>query len=225
MRNIIKLSLMAIVMFNGHLFAQNFGVKAGLNLSNLIERDHNTIDSEFKPGFHIGATAEFPIKEIFSFETGLLLSTKGYKTPKRLYGSFGDAQVINYREETVNLLYLDIPLTAKISFDVSNAKIYGSFGSYIGVGLSGKHKTEISYNPNDDPNLMMEVDVEWGSDENDDFKRLDYGLSAEVGVEFNAVQVGVSYSIGIADIMPNIGSQSNRVKNQVVGISLGFKFG
>lgn len=59
---------------------------------------------------------------------------------------------------------------------------------------------------------MEVVDVEWGSDENDDFKRLDYGLSAGVGVEFNAVQVGVSYSIGIADIMPNIGSQLIELK-------------
>jgi hypothetical protein len=31
-----------------------------------------------KTGFHIGATAEFPLTEIFSLETGLLLSTKGF---------------------------------------------------------------------------------------------------------------------------------------------------
>lgn len=67
---------------NNKLFAQNFGVKAGLNLSNmLVKNDYRTYSDDFKmnPGFYVGATAEFPLSDLLSFETGLLLSTKDSK--------------------------------------------------------------------------------------------------------------------------------------------------
>ena len=82
MKNLVKLFLIVItiMMVTDKLFSQEFGIKAGLNLSNMHVVDDGSIVSEdfnMKPGFHIGATAEFPLTEMFSLETGLLLSTKG----------------------------------------------------------------------------------------------------------------------------------------------------
>jgi len=57
-------------------------VKGGFNLSNVFVKDNDgtyTDDLKSKPGFNIGITAELPISEKVLFETGLLLSTKGFK--------------------------------------------------------------------------------------------------------------------------------------------------
>ena len=82
MKNLVKLFLIviAIMMATDNLFSQEFGIKAGFNSSNMHVVDDGSIISEdfnMRTGFHIGATAEFPLTEIFSLETGLLISTKG----------------------------------------------------------------------------------------------------------------------------------------------------
>jgi hypothetical protein len=112
MKNLVKLFLIviAIMMATDKLFSQEFGIKAGFNSSNMHivnNRLFFTDDSNMKTGFHIGATAEFPLTEIFSLETGLLLSTKGFIFRNQL----NELNIgFNY-ESKVNLstLYLDIP--------------------------------------------------------------------------------------------------------------------
>lgn len=221
MKNLLKL-LIVVIGFTvaTESFAQSVVVKGGLNLSKLlIKDDEGTYSDDFKmnPGFHFGATAEFPITELFSFETGLLLSNKGAK--------ISEEEIIF--EETVkfdfktNLLYLDIPLTAKATFDLGGAKIFGAFGPYIGVGLSGKTKSEITSLGETE---KTEEDINWGSNEEDDFKRLDYGLTIGGGVEINAIQIGLSYGLGLANISPTT-EGGTKVNNRVLSISLGYRLG
>ena len=170
-----------------------------------------------RTGFHIGATAEFPLTEIFSLETGLLISTKGV-----IYKQLLTEEDMDF-EYKFNLspLYLDIPVTAKASFDIGGgAKIYGVFGPYAAIGLSGKIKQEESING---ATTSEEIDIEWGSDiESSNFKRMDFGLIMGAGVELNSIQIGLNYSLGLANISP----QTNvKVNNRVLGISVGYKFG
>lgn len=223
MKNLIKLFLVviAITMATDALFAQNFGIKTGLNLSNMVVKDnYETYSDDFKmnPGFHLGATVEFPLTKMFSFETGLLLTTKGIKKSEEetLAG-----ETYKY-ESKVKLLYLDIPLTAKASFDLGGVKLYGVFGPYLGVGLSGKSKNEVSYNGKTESD---ERDIKWGSDEDDsNFKRLDFGLTMGAGVALNSIQIGLTYSLGLANISPDTDG-GYKVNNRVLGISVGYKFG
>ena len=223
MKNSVKLFVIVIAftMATDELIAQNFGIKAGLNLSNmLIKDDDDTYSDDFKmkPGFHIGATAEFQLTEMFSFETGLLLSTKGFKmSEEETYMG----ETYKY-ESKLNLLYLDIPLTAKASFDLGGAKIYGAFGPYLGIGLSGKSKHEETY---DGETESEEEDIEWGSDEDEsNLKRLDFGLTMGAGVEINSIQIGLSYALGLANISPYTDGGS-KINNRVLGLSVGYKFG
>ena len=224
MKNLVKLFLIviAIMMATDKLFSQEFGIKAGFNSSNMhVVEDGSIISEDFnmRTGFHIGATAEFPLTEIFSLETGLLISTKGVIYKQLLTE---EDTGFNY-ESKVNLspLYLDIPVTAKASFDIGGgAKIYGVFGPYAAIGLSGKIKQEESING---ATTSEEIDIEWGSDiESSNFKRMDFGLIMGAGVELNSIQIGLNYSLGLANISP----QTNvKVNNRVLGISVGYKFG
>ena len=92
------------------------------------------------------------------------------------------------------------------------------FGPYVGIGLSGKMKGEVSI---DGETTSQEIDIEWGSDIDSDFKRMDFGLIVGTGVELNSIQIGLNYSLGLANILP----QNNvKFRNRVLGISFGYKF-
>ena len=215
MKNLVKLFLIviAIMMATDKLFSQEFGIKAGFNSSNMHVVDDGSIVSEdfnMRTGFHIGATAEFPLTEIFSLETGLLLSSKGF---------IEEVKDFNYKV-IFNPLYLDIPVTVKASSYIGGTKVYGMFGSYIGIGLSGKIKQEVSING---ATTSEEIDIEWGSDiASSNFKRMDFGLIIGAGVELNSIQIGLNYSLGLANISP----QTNvKIRNRVLGISVGYRFG
>ncbi len=220
MKNSVVLPcIMLIIAFTmaSETAAQTFGIRAGLNLSNmLIKDDHYTSSDHFKmnPGFHLGATAEIPIpNKMISFETGCLLSAKGYKL------SFNEGQF--EVKGKLDLLYFDIPLNAKASFDLGGAKIYGVFGPYLGIGLSGKWKSELTY---DGDYNLYERDIKWGSDEDrDDLKRFDFGLTAGTGVGINAFNIGLSYGLGLANISPDT-EGSTKQKNRLLSVSLGYRF-
>ncbi|NOR74788.1 MAG: outer membrane beta-barrel protein [Draconibacterium sp.] len=214
MKNVLKLLVVVVVISSTSVsLAQTFGVKAGLNLSNMVYKIDDEIYSEefeLNPGFHAGVTAEFPIDDMFSFETGVLLSTKGFKTssdemdPSDIYSS----------DHKVNILYLDIPLTAKVLYNIGGVEAFGLFGPYIDFGLTGKSK----YKSTDE---STEEDIEWGSDK--DLKRLDLGLVFGVGVEVKSVEIGVSYNLGLANIAPN-DDYDFLAKNKVLAISVGYSF-
>ena len=204
-------------------YAQTFGVQAGLNLPTMyleIEEDVLSEDFDQNPGFHVGATVEFPIKNAFSFQTGVLLSTKGFKV----------SQEETLLDETfeidgeLNLFYIDIPLTARASFDVGGTEVYGLFGPYIGYGFSGKRISKISFMGQTE---TEEVDVEWGNEEDDNFQSLDFGLTAGLGVEYNSFLFGLSYDFGLANIMPAEALEifDATAKHRVVRVSVGYKFG
>lgn len=222
MKNLVKLLVVVIAFtMTTEIFAQNFGIKGGLNLSNmLVKDDDDTYSDDFKmkPGFHIGATAEFPLTGIFSFETGLLLSTKGSKMSEE---ETFMGETYKY-ESKLTLFYLDIPLSAKASFDLGGTKIYGVFGPYLSYGLSGKSKYEETF---DGETESDEEDIKWGSDEDEsDLKRLDFGLTMGAGVEINSIQIGLSYALGLANISPYTDGGS-KINNRVLGLSVGYKFG
>jgi hypothetical protein len=215
------LFIVLLITLASSTFAQSFGIKAGLNLSNMtMKDDEDTYSDDYKmlPGFHVGVVAEIPFSDMFSFEPGLLLSTKGFK--------FEESE--EYMGETMeskmkmSLYYLDIPLNLKASFGSDDTKFYGTFGPYLGMGLSGKYKSEISFMGETE---SEDEDVEWGSDaEEDDIKRFDFGVAVGAGVEFGAISVGAAYALGLANISAYT-EEGSSIKNKVISVSVGYKFG
>lgn len=197
-------AILAIITTNS--YSQSIGVKTGLNLSQIFMKDQggNIRDTPgIKPGFHVGVFAELPVTGVFYFEPELLFSTKGY--------TLAIVEPLKYK---ANLNYIDIPLNAKAIFDIGGAKLYGVFGPYIGIGLSGKVKYE---NSTDDYN------IKWGSESENDFKRFDFGLTFGAGVEIKSFILGASYEIGLANVSANT-DIFNQISNRVIGISIGYKF-
>ena len=223
MKYLIKLCILsALFSIATGVSAQRFGIKAGMNFAHVRQSPKMTIDYlekiEIKNGFHAGATAEFPFSEIFSFETGVLISTKGYKGTR--HENHGNWHVLNI--EKAKTIYLEIPLTAKVSADLGKASIYGVFGPYLawGIGGSFKSKTSGPWEP-----WLDEQAIKWGNNrETDDFNNLDFGLTMGAGVEIHPIQIGISYGLGLANILP-FTRKGDSLHNRVIGISVGCKFG
>ena len=198
-------------------FAQTFGIKAGMNMSNMVAEDNDVIYSEdYKSniGFQVGPTMQFEISDVMSFETGLLLGTKGYNLKDELMGMDMDVKT--------SLLYLDIPMTAKATFDLGGAKLYLTGGPYVGVGLSGQMSGEMSFMGQ---TQTIDEDLEFGSDEEKhDLKRLDYGVTAGAGLEIRNIQLGVTYGMGLANLSNNTDNGTN-LTNTVLAIGLAYRFG
>jgi len=214
MKNRIKLFLVGVLtILVTASYAQNYIIKGGLNLSNMVFKDDERTysqDLKMNTGFNVGATIELPVDDHFSFETGLILSTKGYMLE-------GDETF----KSSLDLYYLDIPITWKGYLNVGEAKVYGVLGPYIGIGLSGTDKLTITY---DGQSETIKEKIEWGSvGAEDDFERMDLGMIFGGGLEFKKVQLGVSYSLGLTSILPYQG-YDRVVKNRVLSISMGYIF-
>jgi Outer membrane protein beta-barrel domain len=197
--------------------AQTYMIKGGLNLSNMLFKDDDHMysqDFKMNTGFHVGATIEIPLVDYVTLETGLLLSTKGYETE----GNIGDATY----KSSLDLYYLDIPITWKGYLNVGKTKVFAAIGPYVDIGLNGTDKIEITLNGQTE---TVEEKIDWGSEEAEaDFKRMDMGLIFGGGIEFKQVQLGVSYNLGLVNILPYQG-YGMLVKNRVLSISLGYLFG
>jgi hypothetical protein len=213
MKNLLKLFIVVLMLgWSVNSFAQvTFGVRAGFNLSTLLAKNDQTNygdenNFKMKAGFNVGPTLECPISEMFSFETALLLSTLGVNSEY----DYGEGNV----KESLSLLYLQIPLTAKAAFDVGGIKLFGAFGPYLGYGLSGKWKSD----------AYDDEDIKWGSGDDDDFKPFDFGLHFGAGVGIKAFEVGLSYDLGLANIATYTDG-GNKEMNRVLALNLGYKFG
>jgi len=156
------------------------------------------------PGFNLGPVIEFPLKGKLSVETGLLFTAKGYKKTGGL-DLTGD---VNYTI-TNNFYCLEVPVLMKASFPVGKAELFGMVGPYIAYALFGNKSATVSgasFTP--DPKL----DIKWGSDAYYKLDRLDYGPKFGGGIEFDKLQLGVSYGLGLKNFSNNgILKQKNRV--------------
>lgn len=247
MNNLLSLITLILLFFLPHqISAQSLALRGGLNLSNSsLELNGQSLDQSFKlnPGFHLGTYVELPLYKMITLETGLVINTKGYRIKEvdsfdPITGSTSDFKI------TKNLVYLDLPLVTKVSYKIGKAKVYGSFGPYVGIGLLGKinFKREFSNLPMEEnnpgviiitptPSDNFSESIIWGrvrddvglfQPEENRVRRLDYGLIFGGGVEFKSIQFGVSYGLGLADISPN--RNDNVVSNnQVLSLSLGYK--
>jgi hypothetical protein len=242
------LMLIILVTFAFSTSAQvNFGIKVGGNLSN-IKHDYKDSDYEYatkmKVGFHIGLTSDIPINDMFSFQPGLLFTTKGWSYDlDELFDEFDPVRSVSadgleidgYARTSLN--YLELPLN--VAFKANALQIYA--GPYLGIGIGGKHKNDYtvsfmgdSETFKDDYKLksvfgeVKEGDLE---DDEDAFTALDFGLNFGVGYTVGPVLIQAGYSLGLGNINPKYEGMSDTDRsdykdlNRVITLSVSYFFG
>ena len=104
--------------------------KFGMNFSNMTKLD----DAKALPGFNLGVGMDYGFSENWSLQSGLMISSKGYKYDKDVLGADFKARPI----------YLDIPILAAYKFNISdNTKFVINAGPYLAFGLGGKGKFDV----------------------------------------------------------------------------------
>ncbi len=161
---------------NGSLFS-SFGVKGGLNISNLYADDVD--DRNAKAGFQLGFFAKAPITKNFSIQPELLYSQKGAQLQYDNAFTSGKA--------SFNLHYLEMPVLGVFNLG-RNFNVHG--GVYISYLLGADVVNKAS---NEGFNFEDELKKE-------NFESIDYGLVGGVGLDGRKIGVGVRYNYGLKPV-------------------------
>ena len=210
--------------------AQKIGFRAGYNLSTMVVKDNNQTYSEdysMNRGFHLGPILQLPMPDDKCFlETGLLLSTKGYKIDKDVASDNPEVES-SYINTKTTLYYLDIPMTVRTNFvEICDLKVFAVWGGYMSVGLSGNNRGEITEStilPDNKARVtteQLDQDIDWGTG----LKRVDYGLTFGGGLAINAVQLRLTYGMGLSNIAPD-SPENIKTRNRTLSFSMDYRFG
>jgi hypothetical protein len=181
-----------------------FGVKGGLNLSNLYVDDAD--DENLKLGFNLGLYAKIPVTRGFSIQPELIYSGKGAKLT---YNNF----VLGKGEYRFNLNYVEVPVLAVVNI-ASNINLQaGGYVSYLAAANIKDMK--------DDGTINNIRDLKA-----DNFNRFDYGLVGGVGVDVMNFTIGARYNYGLKEVGESglSGQLTKDSKNSVISLYVGIGF-
>lgn len=212
MKKIKTILLIAFgVMMMSPAFSQDqnvtrVGVKGGVNFSNFRIGD-DFADNNIKAGLNLGLFFKMPVSDAVAIQPEILYSSKGSKLE---YNNFLQGE----GEYRFNFNYLELPILAVISLG-DNFNIHaGPYVSYL-----------TSVNIKD---MQEDGSIQGVKDLNEkNFNRIDYGLAAGIGADFNGFIAGVRYNYGLNEVGES-GSLSGQVlndsRNSVGTIYIGFGF-
>jgi hypothetical protein len=194
MKTVIKsIVVTAALLLSISMFAQvpvQFGVKAGLNLSNIT-------DGTAKVGFNAGVTLDYNFTPNVALLTGLEYSLKGAKSDGE------DADV------KLNLSYIQLPIHIGYKLPVAEGtNVVFHAGPYLAYAASGSWKVG-----------SLSLDA-FGDEATEvaKLKRFDFGLGLGAGLEFGKIGVGLGWDFGLANIADTSdGSMKNQNAYLTVG--------
>jgi hypothetical protein len=199
------MALMALPAFSQESNVTRFGVKGGVNFSNF--RIDDVEDNNLKAGLNLGLFMKLPISDVVAIQPELLYSSKGSKLKY-------DNIIQGKGEYRFNMNYLELPVMGVFHIgDVFNVQV----GPYISYLTSANIK-----NMDEDLTIQGVTDLK-----EDNFNRLDYGVAAGVGLDFNGFVVGARYNYGLKEVGKSgnlSGVLLNDSKNSVATIYIGFGF-
>jgi len=206
-----------------------FGVRTGFNLTNLSVQDDdgNKPDKnpKFTPGFQIGMVVDYALSDVLSIQPGILFATQGAKVG---WDDGIDSKVI------MSLNYIQVPINMQYKLDLGEINLLLQAGPYLGYGISGKFKiwdeTGKRISDNDLKDWMDDEDwfkIKFGSDKDKhNAKALDFGIGLGVGLQFNNLQAGLGYNLGLMNISHQLDSNDkSSLKNNGLVVTLTYLFG
>lgn len=174
----------------------NFGIKAGINYSNIYSEEGDGFVGDGKVGFAGGVFVSIPLSSLIGIQPELLYSQKGFES--EIFGADFKA--------TFN--YLDLPVLLQIKPTEQISILAGPQFSYL---MSSKYELEGLGSAEQD-------ELE------DDNNRTTLGLTA--GVDFNVQNFLISArgSWDLSKVNKDNSTSDINYKNQLFQITLGYKF-
>jgi hypothetical protein len=154
-----------------------FGIKGGLNLSNIYTEDVD--DNNVLPSFNAGFYATLPITEFIAIQPEILYSQKGSELTYDNVFATGKAKF--------KLNYVEVPVLVKVNL-TKNLNIHA--GPYFAYLIDAQVKNE-----SDGGTINFEDTYD-----NDDFNKFDAGISGGIGLDFDSIGIGARYNYGLTTI-------------------------
>jgi hypothetical protein len=179
-----------------------FGVKAGLNLPNIIKDDgDNNFSTKVNPGFNAGVTVDIPLVSGLAFTPEILFASKGYKENTIL------------GEHTQTTYFVDVPILASIKVAGSGLNIV--VGPQVSFLTSTKNKFDSAFG---------ESETRYNED-SDKFKKS--LLGGVIGLRFDIndkFDIHGRYALDFQKNNENGTRETPEFKNQVFSVGVGVKF-
>ncbi len=208
-KSIISVVLMGLMLTSFSTKAQlSYGIRTGLNYSAQASMGKLNDGDNFKPGFTIGAKANYQLNNILLVGAEVNYQQKGGELTMNLDDAF--------KSVTRKADYLNVPLlvTAQFGEQLSlnpNWKTYITAGPYYGWLLN----VSDTYNGNEVSDKTgienTAADTDWG---------LVYGLGASYNFGQFAVYGEFRYDMGFAEVA----SYDTDLRNKSLGLTVGINF-
>ena len=173
-----------------------FGIKGGLNMSNLYTDDAD--DENVLFGFNAGVYATLPVSDFVAIQPELLFTTRGSELEYNNALFQGNTKL--------KLNYIELPLLVRVNI-TKNFNIHaGGYASYM-----------VSAKSTGDGDFEFEDQYD-----TDDFNKFDAGLAGGIGVDFSPLSVGLRYNYGLTTIVKD-GDDSSDLKNSNLSLYLSYR--
>lgn len=187
------------------LSAQQFGVKAGLDLTDLTITNSDMPDFDMGIGYSVGLFGKFELSDIVKLKPELLYAHRSsvYEVDLSLLG--GGLATLEIASD-----FIELPINFSYA---ANDELSINAGPFVGFQLSSKTKSEID-----------------GEKEEEDFTdqitSMDYGFNCGVSYIINEnTIIDLRYVLGLANIAVTADGDETTVKSSAIKISFGYVFG
>ena len=210
------ITIFIFLIFNSFLYAQQFGIKAGLNLTNVYGDEKVFLDDDFtnplKPGAKITVFAQFG-EESIRFTSNVGISQKGFIMKDQYEDQLGSVKA----KGMYQLNYLDISTSANYFLsDVLSLNL----GAGLLILLNGKNT--LDYYDVTGNYVGLFEDFEDDAEIGEDISGIDFGVN--FGSTFYITEklfLDVNYYLGLATLDPD-GDDS--IYNNGITVSCGYAF-
>lgn len=198
-----KLFLGAALAMGTLTFAQQFGIKGGVNMSS-VSKDGDFRDSKSKIGYYAGVFMNAPIAENFSIQ------------PEVFYNNLGSKFTVAGTEHTLNLDYVTIPVMFQYN---ATPEFYLEAGPQVGFLVNSKIKSS----------KQIAENVLNAFNSKDNYNSFDFGMGVGAGFNFTQnIGLNARYVAGFTDLSKDgratIANKDGKNKNNVLQVGLHFKF-
>lgn len=202
-----KLVLGAAIAMSSLTFAQQFGVKGGMNVSS-ISKDGGLSDTSSKIGFNAGVFMNAPLAENFSIQPEVLYNDLGSKV------TYGSNDQNSY---STNLGYIAVPVMFQYN---ATPEFYLEAGPQFSFLVNANSKLK-------DGNNSAVTD--WSQTAKDNLNIFDFGAGIGAGYYFTPqLALTARYVAGVTKIGKDdniIGKAYSDSKNNNFQVGLAYKFG
>lgn len=216
-------TLAALVVASGAFAQLKFGVKAGGNLSTIsgMTSEENGLDwgnlakvtpsQSMKPGFNVGAWAEYMVMPLLGVQVELNYSAQGVNT--KVESSSSTLGLASTMDTKFSSGYINIPILAKIHF----ANIAAYVGPQLGFATGFKSATTTVTGDTTTTNNPESVE---------DYSGFDFSIALGAQYKLTAnIGVDARYNIGLTNVFPTLKNDNGDITREGFGKQGVFQLG